>query len=559
MPDLAYASSDGAAVPAPPPTVVYTNTNQTAFPAQAAAYALRNAAGLVDKSQPFGSWLNPLGDTGQGGFVPEGHFWLDPAGSMRQAQAGGVTLAPVSPPPASIAPDTPPAAPAPSPPAIDASALPASPWEKSLAALSSAPPSTTGDTDNTGDAVVSVSPFLRGLTTLSAFPPPSADTIVAGALAPLGLLSPDPPIRGLLGTGREGASSLASAGVLSTPGPAAARLDADGLPVNPKVGDVATDSQGNQQQFQGVDSQGAREWIGPTAGSAEPDDPHTLVREVVVSEKEPAPAASAPPAPAIGGVPRLGPAGASAAPGIPNRGTDGIHRVPFSPFLHLLLNAGTLLPSVAGSASAFGDGLLSGLENDKATATFDFGSAAVGMFSDAAAAKAAGLVLAHLAPGAIDAGKVVIDGVDGLKDAEAAARIDQGAIKQSVLATEKGPRAPRAYTVAYETKLHPDDYGRWRGVHKRLANEALHAALVADPEFAANMEKMIPGLFDSVSKVGGRETPKGWVWHHAMEPGSMELIPEAQHAPGSAFQHLLHPDGKGGYATWAIPAGAPPN
>jgi hypothetical protein len=41
--------------------------------------------------------------------------------------------------------------------------------------------------------------------------------------------------------------------------------------------------------------------------------------------------------------------------------------------------------------------------------------------------------------------------------------------------------------------------------------------------------------------------------------GVMQLVPRDQHAPGSIFQGAFHPNGQGGYAEWAVPAGAPPN
>ena len=43
--------------------------------------------------------------------------------------------------------------------------------------------------------------------------------------------------------------------------------------------------------------------------------------------------------------------------------------------------------------------------------------------------------------------------------------------------------------------------------------------------------------------------------------GVLQLVPKVQHTAGSPFWHLLHPlpRAAGGYAEWAIPAGAPPN
>lgn len=48
-----------------------------------------------------------------------------------------------------------------------------------------------------------------------------------------------------------------------------------------------------------------------------------------------------------------------------------------------------------------------------------------------------------------------------------------------------------------------------------------------------------------------RTPPAGFTWHHAEEPGVMQLVPREQHEPGSIFQGALHPDGRGGFSKWA--------
>jgi hypothetical protein len=116
-----------------------------------------------------------------------------------------------------------------------------------------------------------------------------------------------------------------------------------------------------------------------------------------------------------------------------------------------------------------------------------------------------------------------------------------------------------SYSVAFQTQLNSADLGRSRPVHFNRANAALDSALRADPQFAAQMDQLIPGVQASVSSVGGRATPSGWVWHHAESPGAMQLVPQAQHTPGSIFWNTLHAGGQGGYSLWAIPAGAPAN
>ncbi|GAA0505664.1 HNH endonuclease [Deinococcus depolymerans] len=97
-------------------------------------------------------------------------------------------------------------------------------------------------------------------------------------------------------------------------------------------------------------------------------------------------------------------------------------------------------------------------------------------------------------------------------------------------------------------------WGRSDSVHFNRSNAALDAALKADPKFAAEMEELIPGVKNAVSRTGGRETPTGWTWHHSDEPGKMQLVPSDDHW---GDWKTYHPDGKGGYAKWAIPAGAP--
>jgi RHS repeat-associated protein len=128
--------------------------------------------------------------------------------------------------------------------------------------------------------------------------------------------------------------------------------------------------------------------------------------------------------------------------------------------------------------------------------------------------------------------------------------------------------AAKYHSAAYETTLDPSVWGRARSVHFNRANAALDAALAADPEFAAEMEKIIPGLRQAVSpQGGGRRTPAGWTWEHASSTtaggrsGVMRLVPRPEHTPGSPFWRTLHPDpgAAGGYAEWAIPAGAPAN
>jgi hypothetical protein len=121
----------------------------------------------------------------------------------------------------------------------------------------------------------------------------------------------------------------------------------------------------------------------------------------------------------------------------------------------------------------------------------------------------------------------------------------------------EGLEAVHAYSVAFEMQLAPSEFGLNRMRHFRIANQALAEARVANTELA----QLVPQ-----ASVRGT-APSGWVWQHATteqgagRAGILQLVPKAQHTPGSPFWRTLHPlpNGGGGYAEWAIPAGAPRN
>ena len=129
------------------------------------------------------------------------------------------------------------------------------------------------------------------------------------------------------------------------------------------------------------------------------------------------------------------------------------------------------------------------------------------------------------------------------------------------------PVAPLAYSTAFETQLSPSVFGRSRSVHFNRANKALDEALSVDPEYAAMMDELIPGVQKSVARAGRRETPSGWTWEHVHSAqaegrlGVLRLVPSYQHMAGSPWWRILHPQpgAQGGYSEWAIPAGAPRN
>jgi hypothetical protein len=121
-----------------------------------------------------------------------------------------------------------------------------------------------------------------------------------------------------------------------------------------------------------------------------------------------------------------------------------------------------------------------------------------------------------------------------------------GALARGAVAAEAA--APRAYSVAFEARLTARGIGKY-GAHFTEANEQLLRAM-ADPDLAAALRQTLGANFEGsiLSRSGsvlGR-SPAGWTWHHVVDqPGVLQLVPQAQHAPGSAWQVLLHPGGRG--------------
>ena len=109
------------------------------------------------------------------------------------------------------------------------------------------------------------------------------------------------------------------------------------------------------------------------------------------------------------------------------------------------------------------------------------------------------------------------------------------------------------YSVAFETKLNPASYPRVsRQRHYQEANEALLRAIESDPEFAKILQDNGLMIQRTPTGLAPRSPPAGWSWHHAEEPGVMQLVPTAQHTRGSIFQGVLHkpPYGAGGFSIW---------
>jgi hypothetical protein len=99
-------------------------------------------------------------------------------------------------------------------------------------------------------------------------------------------------------------------------------------------------------------------------------------------------------------------------------------------------------------------------------------------------------------------------------------------------------------------KLNPSSYpGMSRGAHFQEANEWLLRTMESDSGFAQSMSELGISVERTPTGLAPRQSPAGWTWHHAEEPGVMQLVPRPQHTSGSIFWDTLHPDGKGGFAT----------
>lgn len=114
------------------------------------------------------------------------------------------------------------------------------------------------------------------------------------------------------------------------------------------------------------------------------------------------------------------------------------------------------------------------------------------------------------------------------------------------------------YSVATEVQLPSSAYpGVSRRRHNQMSNQALHEAFEADPSYAAQMERLYPGIIDGVRPgprgAFSRDAPTSDVtWHHGTEPGQMQLVPVEHHTAPGPVQGTLHPgpNGGGGFADW---------
>ncbi|MCM3624350.1 HNH endonuclease [Brevibacillus borstelensis] len=158
-------------------------------------------------------------------------------------------------------------------------------------------------------------------------------------------------------------------------------------------------------------------------------------------------------------------------------------------------------------------------------------------------AKKLGMVAAVgvLAVGVVD----IVDGVDGVAEAaEAPADVE---VFDTINSDLEGTEHPET-GVLYESKAIQLPDGQWiegvfpgfnevysydlpesmylesDDVQFSYLNDQLAHDIANDPGLAANFTS------EQVTQIQNGETPEGYVWHHAEEPGHMELVDEDEHA-----------------------------
>ena len=158
----------------------------------------------------------------------------------------------------------------------------------------------------------------------------------------------------------------------------------------------------------------------------------------------------------------------------------------------------------------------------------------------------AGQTRSQIPDSAVDKG--LAPGAKDLASGAAATEQTAAAIAKSGLSAN----APtgKFYSVVYQHKLPPESYRASRPAHNQEANEALLQAMESDEAFARDMQSSGVDLRRTPTDLAPRNPPAGFSWHHADEPGVMQLVPREQHDWGSIFQGVLHPDRRGGYSKW---------
>ena len=82
----------------------------------------------------------------------------------------------------------------------------------------------------------------------------------------------------------------------------------------------------------------------------------------------------------------------------------------------------------------------------------------------------------------------------------------------------------------------------------KAANEALLSAMKSNPEFAERMSQLRVDVPRTAPGEVKGASPDGWSWHHAAEPGVMQLVPRERHRAGNPFREAMYSDRRGGFA-----------
>jgi RHS repeat-associated protein len=137
-------------------------------------------------------------------------------------------------------------------------------------------------------------------------------------------------------------------------------------------------------------------------------------------------------------------------------------------------------------------------------------------------------------------------------------------VPEMELSVASAAGAKGQYSNVFQFSLPVAEWGTSSARHMRLATEALHLELRANPQMAAAFEQAFPGISQAVApgaRGGFQAVIPGFTWQHATSgqagaPGFLQLVPRYQHTNPSPWWDALHPGGAGGFAEWAAPLGA---
>ncbi|MEZ2329936.1 HNH endonuclease [Mesorhizobium sp. RCC_202] len=144
------------------------------------------------------------------------------------------------------------------------------------------------------------------------------------------------------------------------------------------------------------------------------------------------------------------------------------------------------------------------------------------------------------------AGEVLPEGADRYEGVD-----DLSKLQPDAASGEAKTPTGQFYSVVFETKLDSGLYPSLsRPRHFQAANEALLVLMEREPDFAKILQEAGINLQRTKRGLVPRRAPPGYTWHHAPEPGVMQLVPRYQHDPGTIFQKALHPNRRGGFSLW---------